>query len=188
MGTIADVLKSIQKLPARYPFAAFLICLAFVFAPEAIAKTLGIAEIRESYKAWISIAMLVLFALWLAQVTPSIQLRWQARVRQAAWNENITSLLNGLSLEERVILAECVRRNEQTITLDMTLPAAMSLCDKGFMRKAGGRGEIHAWPHTVPLKVWDLLIGDPSRILHDEAWQDIEVAFRRITRDPASGW
>lgn len=147
-----DWLKVIQ-LKARFLFGIWLIGAFILFLPDRFADEFGIKTIRENYRGWIGIGTLAAFAFWLVQLIPSFQNRRAIKKIR----EEIIQSVNSLSPEEQLLLAFCLWRNQQTITLEITHRAAGALVAKGMLIRADGIGDTLAWPFTVPDFLWNHL-------------------------------
>ena len=69
----------------------------------------------------------------------------------------IVESVRELSIEEWLLLAYCVQRNQQTIALDVVHPAAGALVAKGLLARSGSINDGAAWPYTVPQFIWEHL-------------------------------
>ena len=164
MTAFPDLLKVIQLKP-RFLFGLSLVGLLLIFFPDALAAKFGFGEIRGTYRGWIGVGTIIAFAFWLVQLVPAwLQMRDAKRYRS-----EVLGRIESLSPEEWLLLAFCVNRSQQTLTLEVTHRAANALKAKGLLAMAGGVGNQLAWPYTVPGFVWSHISGD-SRVLfpHEE--------------------
>jgi hypothetical protein len=177
MIPMPDWLKVIQLKP-RFLFGIWLIGSLILFLPNGFADEFGIKAIRENYRGWIGIGTLAAFAFWLVQLIPAFQ-NWRAvkKIR-----EEIIHSVDSLSPEERRLLAFCLWRNQQTITLEITHRAAGALVAKGMLIQANVTGDILAWPFTVPDFLWHHLKADHQLILQGTDPNDPQLLenFRRM--------
>ncbi len=175
-----DRLNALQKLPARYPLAIGVLGIVVLSLPSAWADYLGIAELRDKHRGWFGIAVLLALTLAVIQITPVFQKRGrdkESRNARQAKSDEVLQYIEGLSTEERLILAECIRRQQQTIALDMANVAAVALCSKGLLREVGGTGNPRAWPYTIPHFVWRHLNDNPNLLLHEDDWLNVKRNF-----------
>jgi hypothetical protein len=172
-----DWLKVIQLKP-RFLFGIWLIGALILFSSNGFADELGIKTIRENYRGWIGIGTLAAFAFWLVQLIPEYR---AARNVKRMRDETIHSI-SSLASEERLLLALCLNRNQQTITLEITHRAAGALVAKNMLIMASGVGNQLAWPFTIPDFLWHYIRAKPQSIYAGMDPNDFELqaAFRRI--------
>ena len=173
-----DWLKVLQLKP-RFLFAFWFFSVLILFMPVSLADKLGITQIRESYRSWIGIATSGFFAIWIVQLWPSFKQWWRSRRQQS----EILKFVKTLSEDERLLLAYCLDRNQQTVRVDMFSPmgaAAASLHQKGLMEPAEGLGSAIDWPYTIPTFVWKYLQAHKSRIVRPELRQRFDEIERSL--------
>ena len=155
---------------ARYWFGLALAAALIRFLPEPAAELIGLTQVRDGPLGWVAGVVLVVSAVfWLVRCADWVQERIQSRGRakneayaiQKA-SENVRERIRNAPLDERRILADCLRRKSETTNLFLTDKAAMALCHKGLLQKAEpttNRMAIPAanWPFVVPPAVWSEL-------------------------------
>ncbi|HEU6449655.1 MAG TPA: super-infection exclusion protein B [Verrucomicrobiae bacterium] len=179
MSPWPDWLKVIQLKP-RFLFGLWLLGAIILLSPNGIAENFGIKNIRESFRGWIGIGTLAAFAFWCVQLIPLYQTKRNNKKRR----QKIIQALNSLSGEERVLLAYCVCRNQQTINLEITHRAASALVAKSMLVMASGIGNQLAWPFSIPDFLWEHLRDNPDAVLQGIAHDDpqLEAHFYQIDR------
>lgn len=146
-----DWLKAIQ-LKARYLFGIFIFGCVILLLPDNIADKFGFLEIRKVYRGWIGLATIGSFSFWLIQLAPSIL---SIRANKAK-RKTVLEHIHSLSQNEMLIVAYCLYKNQNTISLPMTNSAASALCHKGLMVRAL-QGSTLKMPYTFQPFVWDHL-------------------------------
>lgn len=160
MSAWPDWLKLIQLKP-RFLFGIWLLGALLLFLPQPIAAAFGIIEIRDAIRGWIGLLTLLAFTFWIVQLLPL----WHTRRAVKRARAQAFRSLQSLSAEEWLLVAYCLNRRQQTITLELTHAAAGALKAKGIFIMAGGVGNTLAWPFTIPDFLWDYLNRNPHVIL-----------------------
>lgn len=145
----SDWLKVIQ-LKARFLFGIWLFGLLFLSIPDKWAVQFGIDTVRESIRPWVGVVTLGGFVFWIVQLIPEFQ-KYRKTRKQKQFRINA---LNTLSTEEWLILAYCLHKGRQTITISAMDHAACALVSKEMLVKADGINEPLWWPYTVPQSIW----------------------------------
>jgi hypothetical protein len=173
MSVWPDWLKVMQLKP-RFLFGILLLGILILFMPLGLANTLGIGDIRNSLRPWIGLGTLSAFSFWLIQLIPKYQYFRRSRRYRA---EMIRSL-KSISPEEWILLAYCLERNQQTITLSIVDRYAGSLVARGILERAGGIGNQLAWPYTIPTYLWAHLLTNREQFLANAPFPESEVESR----------
>jgi hypothetical protein len=158
MSFSSDWLKAIQLKP-RFLFGIWLLGTLVLFLPENVAARFGIVEARIALQPWIGLGTLAAFSFWVIQLIPSLSDYWLKR----KFKRQIIRALDFMSPEEWVLLAYCLKQNQQTVTLSLVDRAAGSLTARGILDRAGGVGNQLAWPYTIPTFLWKHLLKNRER-------------------------
>jgi hypothetical protein len=179
MSAWPDWLKVIQLKP-RFLFGLWLLGALILFLPGGIADQLGVTEIRKNFRGWIGLGTLAAFAFWWVQLIP----RFQAKRGAKHFRERAFRSLASLSAEEWLLVAYCLNRGQQTITLEIGHRAAGALTAKGIFVMASGANNSLAWPYTMPSFLWDELRKNPQIIFNGIDSNDarLEAKFAEIER------
>ncbi len=159
MSAWPDWLKLIQLKP-RFLFGIWLFGALLLFLPDRVAAGFGINDIRTALRGWIGILTLLALTFWLVQLLPL----WHVKRSVKRAREQAFRSLQSLSAEEWQLVAYCLNRGQQTITLEVTHRAAGALKAKGIFLMAGGVGNSLAWPFTIPDFLWKYLTENPQVI------------------------
>jgi len=180
-----DWLKAIQLKP-RFLFGFWLLGSLLLLLPTRFADVMGITTLRNQYRGWIGLATLAAFAFWLVQLIPAIR----ATKHGKQFRDAVLNSLNGLTGQERFLLAYCIHTNQRTVYLKLTDSAGQSLCNQGLLEKAGGTGSMLTWPHTMPMFVWAYIRKNPKVLLSDADWRSAELleAFKQFEGHTRSRW
>lgn len=149
MSFSSDWLKAIQLKP-RFLFGIWFLGMLVLFLPDFVAARFGIVEARIALQPWIGLGTLAAFSFWVIQLIPSLSSYW----RKLKVRRQIIRALDFTSPEEWVLLAYCLKQNQQTVTLSLVDRAAKSLAARGILEPAGGVGNQLAWPYTIPTFLW----------------------------------
>ena len=149
MSISIDWLKAIQLQP-RFLFGLWLLGSLIMFLPASFAQTLGITEVRISFRPWIGLGTLTAFAFWLVQLIPEFRRYQQGK----DYRRQVIDALESISPEEWILLGYCLQENQQTITLSLIDRTAVSLVARGILVQASGVGNNTAWPYTIPDFLW----------------------------------
>ncbi len=183
MSAWPDWLKVIQLKP-RFLFGLWLCGALILFLPDTAANALGMHIIRQTYRGWIGLGTLAAFSFWLVQLIPLYHGKRRAKKIRA----QIIGSLNSLSPEEWLLIAYCLERNQQTLTLEITHRAAGALSAKGIFVRSAGIGNQLAWPYTIPDFLWHYLTAnrhvifngiEPSDPQLQAKFEEIEGHIRR---------
>ena len=173
---MSSILTSLKSLFISFVLAA--LGWVVLLAPDRIAVPLGFTHIRTNqifYKdvpartivglatIAFSISTLVLLAIQF----------WKWRERRAQ-EVRILDSLKFLSVGERVILAYCLRKREQSVSLEVTHADAEALRAKGILHR-GPVTNILAVPFVVNPLIWDRLIKDPALLFGTQQPDSSEV-------------
>ena len=81
-----------------------------------------------------------------------------------------------------MLLAFCLNRNQQTVTLEITHRIAGALVAKNMLIMASGVGNQLAWPFTIPDFLWHHIRANPQLIYGRDDPNDpqLQSAFQRI--------
>jgi len=175
MSAWPDWLKLIQLKP-RFLFGIWFFGALLLFLPDRIAVGFGIVELRGTLRGLIGLLTLLAFTFWFVQLLPLWHTR---RIVKRARAQAFRSL-QSLSAEEWLLVAYCLNRQQQTITLELTHAAAGALKAKGIFVMAGGVGNSLAWPFTVPDFLWDYLRANPHVIFNDPNDPQLQARFEGI--------
>lgn len=175
MSLSLDWLKAIQLKP-RFLFGIWLLGMLVIFLPDSLAMSFGIVEARIALQPWIGLGTLAAFSFWVIQLIPSLSSYWRKR----KFKRQIIRALDFTSPEEWVLLAYCLRQNQQTITLSLVDRAAGSLTARGILEPAGGVGNQLAWPYTIPTFLWKHLLKNRERFLATAPFPPDEVRVRLL--------
>ncbi len=180
---LKDWLKVIQ-LRARYLFGIWIISLFFLFLPENLTSKFGFSLIIDEYRGWIGIITVCAFFFWIIQLIPIISKYLANRKQQIEFRNKIEEHITTLSMEELIIIAFCLTRNQRTVNLPITYSAINSLRDKGFVTIAT-QGSIISCPFTIPSYVWNILQINRYLIIPDELLErnDFRNALNRFEDD-----
>lgn len=165
---VPDWIKTIIELRPRLLFVLSALGGALLMLPEKATQALGLERTLSDHRGWVGAATLLLFALWVAQMIPSIR-RWR---KGRGARRSALAALDSLSPEERLLLIYCLARNQQTLTLKVGHRAASALVSKGLLAMAGGIGDTLAWPHTIPNFVWRHIRSYPQTVLRGVKLED----------------
>lgn len=175
MTTWTDWLKVIELKP-RFLFAIWLVGSLVIFLPEPVAERLGTQEIRETLSPWLGLGTLAAFSFWLVQLIPLYrEIRARQRYRAAA-----IRALDSISPEEWVLVAYCLKQNQQTITLSMIDREACSLEARGLLQRADGIGNRLSWPYTIPTFLWEHLLTNRGQFMGKAPFPRAEVEARLL--------
>src|SRR5262245_14492009 len=140
--------KDFKDLVFR-PLILFLfgaVCLSSLIVPESFLAWLGLANLVQQHKAWISITMIVLFLFGFVRTLDVYFFPWRKQRReQERSKESFRRMLGTLSKDELLILAYCLTRNRTTFfvkhqSYNYFEVAVDTLSAKGFFR---------AWPGNM---------------------------------------
>lgn len=164
-----DWLKVFDLKP-RFAFSVWLFSLILIVLPQSTLKYLGIDQIVEGFKPWISLLGIAFLILWFVQLAP-----WNLVINfynEQSLKKNFAKSLETLSEIERMIVAYCIERKAQTIHLNAGHPIASSLRAKGFLRILPGMSSLEAVPYYFPHQIFSLLTDNRDLILPAETWKD----------------
>lgn len=179
MSAWPDWLKIIQLKP-RFLFGLWFLGALFLFLPATIADTLGIQEIRTFFRGWIGVGTLAAFAFWCVQLIPLYQTKRNAK----KYRERVIQSVSSLSPDEWLLVAYCLYRNQQTITLEITHRSANALVAKGIMIMASGMGNQLAWPFTIPSFLWEYIKSNRQVVFSSVNEDDprLQARFEELNR------
>ena len=179
MNPWPDWLKVIQLKP-RFLFGIWLIGALILFLPQKAAEGFGFLNIREHYRGWIGIGTISAFAFWCIQLIPLFS-NYRSTTK---YKTGVTQSLSSLSQEEWFLVAYCLNRNQQTITLELTHRAARALVAKGIFIAADGVGNSLSWPYTIPNFLWNHIKANGHLIFNklSPADDQLQNAFAQLER------
>lgn len=147
-----DALKDILQSVA-IAWLLFLVSGVWLVLPASAKSWLGFAEKVDQYRAWFGLVFLVACAALAMHAIKWVRAPIADKARLKATIARAKSLSGG----ERMVLAYCVLRGQQSITLPLGNATATSLTNKGFLTPASGAGVSHQWAYIVPDSVWEWL-------------------------------
>jgi hypothetical protein len=172
-----DLLKVIQLKP-RFLFGIWFLGSLVLLLPIRIIEVLGLGDIRGALSPWLGLVTLSAFSFWLVQLIPEYQkLRARRRMR-----EEMTRSLEFISPEEWILLAYCLKNNQQTITLSIVDRVAGSLAARGILVRAAGVWNQLAWPFTLHKIIWEHLLLNREEFMAKAPFPhaDIESGFQNL--------
>lgn len=154
-------------------------CLASLIAPESFLVRLGLV----GHRAWISIAMIVLYSLgFIRTLDVYIFPRMKRRKQREKDREHFRRQLDTLSIYELSILAYCLSRNRITFfVLDQGRApfenAVMGLMTRGFFKQ--GPSAMLGYSFNITDDYWQFLhrFKDDIREKTEAAYPDLEQKF-----------
>ena len=170
-----DWIKAIQ-LKARYLFGIWFAGALILFSPISLADKMGITNFRQTHKHWIGLATIVAFVFWFISIWGIFHNYRKRQKREAAILEKVKFL----SPEEKTILAYCVDRQQQSISLEITEKSASLLSQKGLLIKGSGVHDVLYWPHTIPDFLWSHLCTFKELIFGDLENQEAKQVLKRF--------
>jgi hypothetical protein len=173
MNLSLDWLRAIQLKP-RFLFGIWILGMLVLFLPENLATSFGIVKAKIDLHPWLGLGTLAAFSFWLVQLIPAFQ---SFRSRRRYRMEMIRSL-KSISPEEWILLAYCIERKQQRITLTIVNRVAGSLVSRGILKRAEGGGNIVAWPYTIPNFLWEHLLANREMFLGNAPFPEAEVVAR----------
>lgn len=186
---VNSILTSLKSLFISFVLAG--LGWVVLLTPQSIAEPFGFTHIRTNHIVFKEIPARTIIGLATAAFTIStlvllgIQF-WQLRRRSQRKAEFLASL-DSLSLGERSLLAYCIAKGQQTISLQLTNTDANALRAKGIF--SVGAGSILSIPFTINSLVWSHIRNNPHVIFRGEdpdslgIRQMIEDIDRQIDRN-----
>jgi len=177
MSMWMDWLKIIQLKP-RFLFGIWFFGALLLGLPQGLAEIFSLSEIRNSFRPWLGLLTLLSFSFWLVQLIPT----GSSYLARRRLRKTLIRYLEFLSPEEWILLAYCLKNNQQTITLSIVDRVAGSLVARGILERAAGVGNQMSWPYTIHNIVWDYLLLKRAEFMSKAPWsqQDIESSWHDL--------
>lgn len=164
----------------NYSWAVFVVAVFVSFLPDGTAKQIGLLEIRESYKGFWWIVLVLSGAMWLGSAFRYVNKKF------SIWRENlvkekarrkeeeqrkttIRNRLQSLDEEERMWIKYCLYHNTQSLSAVRVDRVAQSLKDKEILVE--GSGSIMDLPFHIRDDVWEYLKANEDQFITQEEKQ-----------------
>lgn|GEM_PF-5571892 len=175
-----DWLKNILLLKPLPAGILFLVSFLILFLPDKTASFLAINTVRDSYRSWIALLMLISGVSLLCRLVRQQYYRFVAHRNE---QQNARQMLSSLSPPEQIIICLCVRNKSQTTYAPINNPILHGLSSKGLMIRADDGGLPRAWPFTITPWIWKYLEKHPNEFfaeynnLSNEKLQELWTPF-----------
>lgn len=162
---------------AKKSWATFFLALFVLFSPDRIAGKIGISDLRETYKGFWGVLLILSGVLLAGVISSSVYryyVKWKKKVNDLETAEKqkeekliaISSRLDSLSDEEKLWIQYCLYYNTQTFSAQQVDTVAQSLTYKRILNQ--GSGSILDLPFHIPDYIWLYLKDNESIYLPDE--------------------
>ena len=161
-----DFFGRILDFITKYSWAAFIVAGFVLFIPNDAAQQIGLTDIRNTYKGYWWIALVLAGSLWSTAVFKyfdKIIRAWIEAKRKGrevlenkrAKKEALETRLSSLGPDEKMWIKYCLYHNTQTLSAQRADTVAQSLTFKGILIE--GSGHLLDLPFHIPDDVWRYL-------------------------------
>lgn len=151
---------------AKFSWAVMIVTAFVLFVPDDAAKQIAILEIREKYKGFCWILLVLSGAIWASTVFKYFDSKFSlwltSREKEKEKKEKsekrkttIINRLNSLEEKEQLWIKYCLYYNTQTLSAQRADRVAQSLTYKGILSE--GSGHLLDLPFHIPDDVWEIL-------------------------------
>lgn len=183
----ALIAKLLDAAP-RILFSIWVVGIAFLVLPEGLVGLLRLTEFLALAGAWIGPVTVAAFVLW-AVHPDALRARLRALRLSHRHLDRILEELDALSGEEWLVLAYFAYRNGRSQALWSHYPPVLSLIQKGLLQRAARSGFYDAFPHTMPMDVWEVVKVRPeiAEALQREDSRNVLMRFPEYQRRAVLG-
>lgn len=147
LETISGVFSSLRQSTPALLAGIALSCAVLLFAPEALVSTLGLLELRESYRPYLGVGLIlsgsVLVAHGVAKLgaaAKNVISRWQKQRQQGKRIEAGKRAMASLTADEKAYLVPYILDGETTCYHQLEDGVIASLEAKGIVYRASSVG------------------------------------------------
>ena len=165
---MAESIDKILDFLGKYSWAVVVLAAFVLFLPDDASQQIGLLELRNSYKGYWWLGLVLSGAIWMKSVFSYLDKRLfevflaertRKKKRESTEFELLKSLelrLRSLDREEVYWIMYCLFNNVQTLSAEMTNGTANSLLYKGIVTR--GSGHALSLPFHIPDVVWRYLL------------------------------
>jgi len=161
------------KLSPKYLVAISIATGAILFAPDSLITSLGMTEIKTTYKPWIGLGFIISASLLIAN-SSFYTFKWVKT--RLTWRKNLAkcqSYLNDLTSDELEILREYIGTQSKTQYLPIDSGVVQGLVNNKIIYRSANVGDIvDGWAFNIQPWAWDYLnvnlhlLFDPEELNH----------------------
>ena len=147
------------KLPTRYVVSFALAAAAMlIFLPDSMMETLGLFQLREQYRSWIGLLLVISIAILIPPPIITATAWGKTWIKRRSRIRHLHRQLHKLTLGEKAILRGYLENNAKSQDLDMTDGTVEGLVIAEILFRSSNFG-MHPrfWAHNIQPWAWEYL-------------------------------